>query len=153
RLETLPAAAVVIDEVMDLVGASSLVVAGQGLREGLIWQEMRPGTPVIGDVRGASIAGLARANGVDELAAEPIVATAAALFEVTAPVHGYGPNELELLLSAARLAGIGMHVDYYNRDRHAEYLVHSGDLRGFDHREIVLLAALVRWSASGTPDL
>jgi exopolyphosphatase/guanosine-5'-triphosphate,3'-diphosphate pyrophosphatase len=114
---------------------------------------MRPTTPVIDDVRGASIAGLARANGVDELAAEPITAVAAVLFEATAAVHGYGNYERDLLLSAARLAGIGMHVDYYNRDRHAEYLVHSGDLRGFDHREIVLLAALARWSFSGTPDL
>ena len=67
--------------------------------------------------------------------------------------HGLGPAELDLLLHAARLAGIGMHIDFYNRDRHAEYLVHSGDLHGFSHREIVILAALVRWADSGTPDL
>ena len=152
RGDILPAAAVVIDEVMDLTGAATLTVSGQGLREGLVWQELRGENPVIADVRAASIAGLARANGVDEFAAEPVVNAAAALFEATESVHGYGPAELELLLSAARLAGIGMHVDYYNRDRHAEYLVHSGDLRGFDHREILLLAALVRWSNSGTPE-
>jgi exopolyphosphatase/guanosine-5'-triphosphate,3'-diphosphate pyrophosphatase len=46
-----------------------------------------------------------------------------------------------------------MHVDFYNRDRHAEYLVHSGDLHGFSHREIVMLAGLVRWADSGNPDL
>ncbi|MFN0147704.1 MAG: hypothetical protein ACKVT1_14445, partial [Dehalococcoidia bacterium] len=45
-----------------------------------------------------------------------------------------------------------MHIDYYNRDRHAEYLVHSGDLHGFSHREIVLLAELVRCADSGSPD-
>ena len=151
--DILPAAAVVIDEVMDLTGAATLTVSGQGLREGLVWQELRGENPVIADVRAASIAGLARANGVDEFAAEPVVNAAAALFEATESVHGYGPAELELLLSAARLAGIGMHVDYYNRDRHAEYLVHSGDLRGFDHREILLLAALVRWSIRGHSEL
>ncbi len=153
RVDTLPAAAVVIDEVMALMGASSLTVSGQGLREGLVWQELRGESPVIPDVRLASIAGLARANGVDEAAAEPVVAAAARLFEATAPVHGLPTPDSELLLAAARLAGIGMHIDYYNRDRHAEYLVHSGDLRGFSHREIVLLAALVRHAQGGTPDL
>lgn len=153
RVETLPAAAVVIDEVTAALACTSLVVAGQGLREGLVWQELRGEAPIIPDVRRASIGGLALANGVEESAAEPVVLVAAQLFHATAKFHGYAQAELELLLAAARLAGIGMHIDYYNRDRHAEYLVQSGDLRGFTHREIVLLAALVRHARSGTPDL
>ncbi len=153
RADTLHAAAIVIDEVMDLTGAKTLTVAGQGLREGLVWQELREDRLLVPDVRAASIGGLARANGVDELAAEPVVHAAAELFEATRDVHRLGKPELELLLHAARLAGIGMHIDYYNRDRHAEYLVHSGDLHGFSHREIVILAALVRWSVGGTPNL
>lgn len=153
RADILPAAAAVIDEVMEMTGAATLTVAGQGLREGVLWQELRGESARLPDVRTASISGLARANGVDELAAEPVVNTAALLFAATQPLHGFGDGELALLLAAARLAGIGMHVDYYNRDRHAEYLVHSGDLLGFEHREIVLVAALVRCAASGTPDL
>ncbi len=153
RADLLHAAAIVIDEVMDLLGASSLTVSGQGLREGLAWQAIRGEAPVIPDVRAASIAGLALANGVDVLSVEPTVLAAAELFEATAPLHGLAPGDRALLLDAARLAGIGMHVDYYNRDRHAEYLVHSGDLHGYTHREVVLLAALVRWADAGTPDL
>lgn len=153
RADVLHAAAIVIDEVMEMTGAASLQVAGQGLREGLVWQELRGEGPILPDVRGASIAGLARANGVDELSAEPVVHAAATLFEATREIHGLDIPELDLLLAAARLAGIGMHVDYYDRDRHAEYLVHSGDLHGFSHREVVLLAALVRWANAGTPDL
>lgn len=153
RADILHAAAVVIDEVMDLVGAQSLNVSGQGLREGVAWQLLRDEGALLPDVRGASVAGMALANGVDEMLAEPVVHASAALFEATRPVHGLDAPELELLLHAARIAGIGMHIDYYSRDRHAEYLVHSGDLHGFTHREIVLLAALVRWAGGGTPDL
>lgn len=153
RTDILHAAALVVDEVMAITGAESVVVAGQGLREGLAWQELRDEAVFLPDVRAASVSGLALANGVDELAAEPVVHAAAELFTATRNAHGLGQPEMELLLHAARLSGIGMHVDYYNRDRHAEYLVHSGDLHGFTHREIVILAALVRWSASGTPDL
>lgn len=153
RADIMPAAAVVIDEMMEMTGAATLTVAGQGLREGVLWQELRGDGAILPDVREASIAGLARANGVDELAAEPMATAAALLFSACQPLHGLGNPDLELLLAAARLAGIGMHIDYYNRDRHAEYLVHSGDLHGFDHREVVLVAALVRWAASGIPDL
>lgn len=153
RADILHAAAIVIDEVMELTGAIGLTVVGQGLREGLVWQELREDGALLPDVRGASISGLARANGVDEISAEPVVHAAAALFEATSSAHGLGKNDLDLLLHAARLAGIGMHIDYYNRDRHAEYLVHSGDLHGFSHREIVILAALVRGAAGGTIDL
>ena len=128
RADILHASAIVIDEVMELVNAESLTVAGQGLREGLLWQELRDDGALITDVRTASVRGLARANGVDEVASEPVVQAVATLFAATAAVHKLGPPELELLLHGARLAGIGMHIDYYNRDRHAEYLVRSGDL-------------------------
>jgi exopolyphosphatase/guanosine-5'-triphosphate,3'-diphosphate pyrophosphatase len=153
RADLLPAAAIVVDETMNLLGAEEITVAGQGLREGLVWQEMRGEGAVLPDVRSASISGLAVANGVNELAAEPVVTVAANLFQATATLHGLGTAQLDLLLGASRLAGVGMHVDYYNRDRHAEYLVHSGDLHGFTHREIVMLGALVRCADTGTPDL
>lgn len=153
RVETLPAAAIVLDEVAKLTGAQNLTVAGQGLREGLLWQVIRPVEPLLPNVRRSSIDGLSRANHVDERATEPVEATASALFDATHDLHGFGAEYRELLLCAARLAGIGMHIDYYNRDRHAEYLVHSGDLHGFTHREIVILGALVRWGDSGSPDL
>ncbi|MFN0096697.1 MAG: hypothetical protein ACKVVT_18220 [Dehalococcoidia bacterium] len=149
RVDSLHAAAVVLDEVLDVSGAPEFMVSGQGLREGLVWQELRGGHPILPDVRGASIAGLAEANGVPVFGAEPVVGVAARLFAATQGIHGYGAPELDLLLSGARLAGIGMHVDYYSRDRHAEYLVHSGDLHGFTHREIVLLGALVRGAEGG----
>ncbi len=153
RADIIHSAAVVIDEVMTMLSAETLTVAGQGLREGLLWQEMRDEGPMLPDVRRASVSGLALANGLDEITAEPVVLAAAALFNATQQIHGLGAADLDLLLHASRLAGIGMHVDFYNRDRHAEYLVHSGDLHGFSHREIVILAALVRWADSGTPDL
>jgi exopolyphosphatase/guanosine-5'-triphosphate,3'-diphosphate pyrophosphatase len=153
RAGTLPAAAVVLDELMSMLGVDEVRVSGQGLREGLVWELMRGQRALLPDVRAASIAGLAAANGVDSSGSEPEVRLAAEIFDATIPYHGFGHPELEVLVSATRLSEIGMHVDYYNRDRHAEYLIHSGDLHGFSHREIVLLAATVRHSSGGTAEL
>ena len=153
RADILHSAATVLDETMEYCGASELFVSGQGLREGLVWQEIRRESPALPDVRAASISGLARANSVDELSVEPAVSAAALLFDATRKTHQLDDAALDLLVNAARLAGIGMHIDYYNRDRHGEYVVHSGDLHGFTHREIIMLGALVRSADSGTPDL
>jgi exopolyphosphatase/guanosine-5'-triphosphate,3'-diphosphate pyrophosphatase len=153
RAGTLPAVAIVVDEVLALLNLPQVRVSGQGLREGLVWQLMRGASPLLPDVRAASIAGLALANGVDVALSEADVRFAGELFEATSSLHGLGHREMELLVSATRLSEIGMHVDYYSRARHAEYLVHSGDLHGFSHRETVLLAAIVRYSLGGSPDL
>jgi exopolyphosphatase/guanosine-5'-triphosphate,3'-diphosphate pyrophosphatase len=152
RADILPAAAVVIDEVMDVAGASSLRVSGQGLREGLAWQLLRGPEP-LPDVRATSLESLARVNGVDPAVAAARARTALALFEATRPAHRLTDFDRGLLAAAASVADIGLDVDYYNRERHAEYLVHSSDLHGFNHREIALLGALVRCASSGTPDL
>jgi exopolyphosphatase/guanosine-5'-triphosphate,3'-diphosphate pyrophosphatase len=153
RIDILPAAAVVIDEVMNITGATQLIVSGQGLREGVLWEELRGGGSILDDVRSASIAGLVSANGADPEEGERTARTAAILFQSATSLHGLDNGDQELLEFAARLSNLGMHVEFYNRDRHAEYLIHSGDLHGFSHREIVMLAAIVRCSTSGTPDL
>lgn len=153
RADILPAAAVVVDELMEMADSDALHVSGQGLREGLLWQRIRSDTPILPDVRSASISHLAAANGVDISVAEQVDAAATTLFDATEPLHGLGPPMRQLLAAAARLADIGLHIDYYDRDRHAEYLIHSSALHGFSHREIVLLGALVRCADGGTPDL
>ncbi len=152
RVDILPAAAVVIDEAMEVVGASSLRVSGQGLREGLAWNLIRGPEP-LSDVRESSITWLAMVNGVNPRVASARSVTAVSLFDATAAAHGLRAFERGLLGAAARIVDIGLNVDYYNRERHAEYLVHSGDLHGFSHREIALLGSVVRCATSGTPDL
>lgn len=153
RAATLHAASIVVDEVMHIIGAGELVIAGQGLREGLLWKELRPRAPVLADVRGASVQALASANGVEFAAARPVFATALRVFDVVAEASGLTLDDRALLHAAAQLGQIGTHIDFYDRDRHAEYLILSGDLHGFSHRETVLLAAIIRWSSGGTVSL
>jgi exopolyphosphatase/guanosine-5'-triphosphate,3'-diphosphate pyrophosphatase len=151
RADSLHAAAVVTDEALKTIGATSLIVSGQGLREGLIWQAMRGKRPLLDDVRAASIRGLMRSNGVEASRSEPVVEVLRTLVAAVSGQSGLPTAVLEILAPAARLAGIGMHIDYYSRDRHAEYLVRSGDLHGFTHDEVAVLAGLVRYADAGEP--
>jgi exopolyphosphatase/guanosine-5'-triphosphate,3'-diphosphate pyrophosphatase len=153
RARFIHAAAIVVAEVMDVAGADKITVSGQGLREGLAWQELRGELPLIENVRAASIAQLATANGVNVAVAEAVVETAEELFDATAPLHKLDESYRELLSATARIASIGAHVDFYDRDRHAQYLVDGAGLHGFSHREIALLGALVRSADGGSVDL
>jgi exopolyphosphatase/pppGpp-phosphohydrolase len=59
---------------------------------------------------------------------------------LTAADAAAGAETLEIADHAAVLADIGRSVNYYDRWVHASNVVAAGDLRGFSHREIALVA-------------
>jgi exopolyphosphatase/guanosine-5'-triphosphate,3'-diphosphate pyrophosphatase len=75
------------------------------------------------------------------------------LFDQLASLHGYGTWERELLEHAATLHDIGVSVSYYDHHRHGAYLVMNAALQGFSHREVALLALLVRFHRKGEVDV
>ena len=54
------------------------------------------------------------------------------------------PELAEALLQAARILDIGRTVDFFDRHEHVADLVLATDLGGFSHRQVALLAAIVR---------
>ena len=74
------------------------------------------------------------------------------LFDQLNGLHGYGPWERELLAVAALLHDVGYIVNYYNHDKHSEYLIADAELPGFNHREIAIIALIARYHRKGTPD-
>jgi exopolyphosphatase/guanosine-5'-triphosphate,3'-diphosphate pyrophosphatase len=50
----------------------------------------------------------------------------------------------EALLQAARILDIGRTVDFFDRHEHVADLLLATDLGGFSHRQVALLAAIVR---------
>lgn len=153
RADIIAAGAVVALEILRRSGAGSLVVSSQGLREGLFYPYLIPEAPhLIEDVRAFSVSNLER-HYYDHPAHNAHVAKLAlSLFDQLAELHGYGDAERELLGAAARLHDIGMAVNYFDHHKHGFYLVMSGALPGFTHREQVLIALLVRYHRKGTPD-
>jgi exopolyphosphatase/guanosine-5'-triphosphate,3'-diphosphate pyrophosphatase len=68
---------------------------------------------------------------------------------LAAALHGAldpgAPGEsAEALLQAARLLDIGRTVDFFDRHEHVADLVLGTDLGGFSHRQVALLAAVLR---------
>ncbi len=133
-----------IETLMDLLHASGVVVAGQGVREGLALSMARDTLEPVASVRQRSLDALAarfvgwsreRAERREELAGGALRGARAL---------ARGPSCQDALLQAARILDIGRTVDFFDRHEHVADLVLATDLAGFSHRQVALLAATVR---------
>ncbi len=142
RADSIAGGALVVQAVMEELGTGEMVVSGQGLREGIAFSELRAELPPTATVRDASLGALAaRFSTWDAGRASRRCRLAARLFDLLCADDG---DEMrETVDYAATMLDAGRSVDYYNRWQHAADIVVSADLRGFSHRSIALLAAVI----------
>jgi exopolyphosphatase/guanosine-5'-triphosphate,3'-diphosphate pyrophosphatase len=128
---------------MEGLGADELIVSGQGLREGVLYDLLGLRLPPVEQVRRASVAALAaRFASWDAGRARRRMAIALALLDVLDPTTGNGGRER--LEQATTILDVGRSIDYYRRHAHAADILTESDLAGFSHRRLALLAAVVR---------
>ncbi len=154
RADVILAGAVIVRQLMHQGNFSEMLVSGQGLREGLFYAHFLANQPelLIDDVRGFSVLNLAQIYNYEAHHVDKVRSLSLALFDQLQPLHGYGAWERELLGYAALIHDIGVQVGYYDHHKHSAYLVFNAGLQGFNHREIVLLAMLVRNHRKGEAD-
>ncbi|MFO7169949.1 MAG: Ppx/GppA phosphatase family protein [Chloroflexota bacterium] len=151
RADLILAGAVIVHQLMRQGGFDSIIVSGQGLREGLFYERflVDENPPLFGDMRGFSVQNLARLYNYEALHAAKVRELALSLFDQLRPLHGYGDWERTLLGYAATLHDIGLAVSYYDHHKHGAYLIVNAALQGFTHREIALMALIVRYHRKG----
>jgi exopolyphosphatase/guanosine-5'-triphosphate,3'-diphosphate pyrophosphatase len=151
RADLILAGAVILHTLMKRGSFDSITVSGQGLREGLFFEHFLVGEqpPLFADMRGFSVQNMARNYGYDAIHAAKVRELSLALFDQLTPLHGFGAWERELLGYASTLHDIGLAVGYYDHHRHGAYLIQSSAMQGFSHREIALLALMVRYHRKG----
>jgi exopolyphosphatase/guanosine-5'-triphosphate,3'-diphosphate pyrophosphatase len=152
RADIILAGAVIIQQLMKVGNFKDVTVSGQGLREGLFYEQFLVGEnpPLFDDMRSFSVQNLARNYNYEPIHTTKVRDLSLSLFDQLAPLHGYGRWERELLSYAATLHDIGTVVSYYDHHKHGAYLVvNSASLQGFNHREVLILALLVRYHRKG----
>lgn len=151
RADVILAGATAIRAMMRHAGAETLLVSGEGLREGLFYERFMPGLdpPIIPDLRAFAVENLARNYGYQQLHVAKVRELALSLFDQLRPLHGYGPWERELLAAGAMLHDLGVIVDYYDHHRHSAYIILNSSLPGYNHREVALIALLARFHRKG----
>lgn len=142
RADSIVGGAVVVQTLMN-IAASDVIVSGQGLREGVALDSIPVDEPSIQQTRAQSIRALAcRFSTWDERRAARRSAIALTLLDALEP--DAGPTARQRVETASTLLDVGRSVDYYRRHRHAADILIEADLVGFSHREVALLAAVIR---------
>lgn len=153
RADIIAAGAVVVLEVVKHIGASGLLISGQGLREGVFYRQFLDASPpLIEPLREFSVQNVARGYYDHPAHNEHVRKLSLELFDQLREVHGYGPFERDVLSAAAILHDIGMAISYYDHHKHGFYLLMGASLPGFDHREQALIALLIRYHRKGSPN-
>lgn len=148
RADTIHLGAVLLLQLLDMAGVEELTLSDASLREGVLLDYLeRHGTTATGvaiaDPRRRSIVELARKYERDDPRDHHIARLALELFDGTADAHGLGAYERQMLEFAALVHGIGRHINFHDRQRHARYIIQHSALRGFTQDEINLLGLIV----------
>jgi exopolyphosphatase / guanosine-5'-triphosphate,3'-diphosphate pyrophosphatase len=143
RADSIVGGAVAISTLVEAVGAEAVLVSGEGVREGVAWSLISGVMPSEEVVRSLSLQSLAaRFDGAGHAAGDRRAKVAAALHKGLDPRGG--PEMAEALDHACRVLDIGRSVDFFERHEHAADIVLATELDGFSHRQIALLAAVLR---------
>jgi exopolyphosphatase/guanosine-5'-triphosphate,3'-diphosphate pyrophosphatase len=158
RAEIIIAGAVILQEIMRLLGATQVMVCERSLRDGLIVDWMLT-HGLIEDrlryqssVRRRHVLKLANKYQVEMDYAERVAAFALDLFDQTrGSLHNWGSQERDFLWAAAMLHNCGHFVSHSAHHKHSYYLIRYGDLLGFNEEEIEVIANLARYHRKSAP--
>lgn len=152
RFETLPYAALVLEEVIAALKVERIVISAFGLREGLLLESMDPEVrrrnPLI---EGCEV--LTAVRGLSSDLGGALEAWIAPTFESLPPV--FGARDLILLAAACRLADTGARLHPDHRADIAFEQVLRAPIAGMNHPERAFLASCVfsrHTAASSTPE-
>jgi exopolyphosphatase/guanosine-5'-triphosphate,3'-diphosphate pyrophosphatase len=155
RADITLAGAVTVAAVMERAGADRIEVCSEGLREGVFYERfLAPADPpMVADVRRHSVRNVAATYAYDREHCEHVAALALGLYDELSALglQRADAAERELLWAAAILHDVGVLVDYNDHHKHSYYLVLNAGLPGYDHRELALVALLVRAHRKGPP--
>jgi exopolyphosphatase/guanosine-5'-triphosphate,3'-diphosphate pyrophosphatase len=155
RADITLAGAVVISTALQRLGVEAVEICAQGLREGIFYERfLAPAEPpLIGDVRHQSVLNLVDIYRCERPHAERVTELALTVYDELARlgVQVLEHPERELLWAAGMLHDAGVMVDYNDHHKHGYYLVLNAGLPGFRHRELALVALLVRAHRKALP--
>ena len=136
---------IVMGEISRFFGKRDFVVSGRGLREGMALDQILKQLPTIEEVRRRSVYALGqRFDTWNRMRADRRAALATKMLSLLSDqLNGeMGAN----IAYAARIIDTGRSINYYDRYDHAANIIEKGELGGFSHRDIGLMAAAIRYS-------
>lgn len=121
-------------------------ISGNGLRDGYFLEKHFEslGKPsIVADVLAHSQENFIHRFEINKKHALHVQFLSIKLYDALVDADYFEPNDRKLLMTAAMLHDIGMHIEYYDHHIHGFYLVLNGRLNGLTNKERLTVAYLV----------
>ena len=157
RADLIVSGAVLLDTVLQRLGATEITLCDFALREGLVLDYIQRNRKHIAqagqypDVRRRSVIELAERCSYWPEHASQVARLSLSIFDQTRGAHALTDREREWLEFAALLHDIGTHISYQRHHKHSYYLIKNGDLRGFEPAEAEIIALIARYHRKSAP--
>lgn len=144
RADIILAGGLIVQTLMETSHSSSLLISGNGLREGLFFEyyygdkDYRSGV----EVTMSDVVNMMQVYNVDINHSRHVAFLAVRLFDELRALHNWGEREKQLLLIAAYLHDVGVAVSFYEWHKHTFYVLLHSKFAGLTHRERLLVAML-----------
>ncbi len=159
RADVILAGAMILLEVMTLLGIEQLTLCERALREGLVVEWMMEHHLIAGyaryqsAMREHSVRAMAQQYQQEWAHVSQVALFALSLFDQlqVLQVHSWPEETRHLLWAAAILHNVGHFVNHSAHHKHAYYLIRNGGLLGYTENEIDLIAQLARYHRNSPP--
>jgi len=157
RADVVLPAALVYERLARLSGASSMVIPGVGIKEGVLYDLVEAVTTqrAHADKQERELAAALVATGrrfaFDESHASQVAKHSLALFDQLEELHKLGKVDRKVLQAAAWLHDVGGYISYKRHHKHSMYLINNSELPGFSEGEITLAATVARYHRKSEP--
>ncbi len=158
RADTMIAACLIVEALMDSLDFDEFIVSPHALREGLVLDRLNDRNPRddgllhLTSIRASSVRAVAERYGENIAHARQATDIALQIFDSTTAQHTFGRFERDVLEAASMLHNIGRFVGHGGHHRHSQYLIrHTEHLAGFHEHETLLIALVARYHRKSAP--
>ena len=152
RLDIIKAGTLILLRIIKRFNITKLTASGVGVREGVYLNDLlRHANGRFPANFNPSVRYLIDRRIIDNNHANQMASTAGKLFDL---LHGrlqIEPEYRSSFVIAAKLAKIGASLHFYSYHQHGYYLIQSALEYGFTHKDIILIATLIRYQKKKSP--
>jgi exopolyphosphatase/guanosine-5'-triphosphate,3'-diphosphate pyrophosphatase len=155
RADIILAGVGLVDTLMELFSANTLLINSHGIREGMILEAIKrrgiaPEAPAPRSWR-ESVISFGQSCQMDDVHSLQVATLSLALFDQLTTHFGLKKRERVLLEAAALLHDIGYYISYHSHHKHSCHLIRHGELFGITPREREMVAVIARYHRKSLP--
>ncbi|GGF63391.1 phosphatase [Paenibacillus albidus] len=146
RADIIVSGLIIFHTVYRYIGASEALISGEGLREGMLHDLLRPEQPVRDSALEYSLGTIIRFDiHTSKRHLDHICKLASSLFEAFKEEDNRAEQEM-LVYVSIMLHRTGTNINYYQSKRHTRYWLMNSPIRGLTHRQLILCAMISSYS-------